>query len=115
MEYKKKELGNKLKNHINNIKLNPQQFIFKKSPCERLLQKIPTGINLTALKTTPVLIKDAFSKWPSFSKVLYANLDYDNLILYILFYTLFYKICGDNSIVAIAIVYVIEKILQYLR
>lgn len=36
MEYKRKELGTKMKNHINTIKLNPNQFIYAKTHCERL-------------------------------------------------------------------------------
>lgn len=33
MEIKKRQLSNKLKKHINDIKLNPNQFIKTKSAC----------------------------------------------------------------------------------
>lgn len=55
-----------------------------------------------------MLVKDAFAKWPSYTKVLYCNLDYDNLILYALLYILFVVATG-NSVISITLVYVIEK------
>ena len=114
MEMKKKALSNKLKSHIANIKLHAQTNIIEKNFFDRLIGKIPSGVNLTALKQIPMLVKDKYNRWPSFSKVLYCQLDYDNLILFILFYSLF-KWATGNSVISITLVYIIEKGLWFLR
>lgn len=103
-----------MKGYFSDIKLNPSTLIFNKNYFERLVGKIPSGVNLSALKGCPVLVKDAFARWPSFINVLYCKLDYDMLILYIMFFVLFDRVTG-NSVIAIAIVYIIEKLLSYFR
>lgn len=114
MEAKKEYLGNELKNYLEEVKKNPE-YVRDKTPLERLFQMIPNSMSLDSLKNVPLLVRDYFSKWPSFASVLYCQLDYQNLILYILFYTLFFKVTGNNSMVAIGIVYLIEKFLITLR
>ena len=60
------------------------------------------------------MIKDYFSSWPSFTSVLYCSLDYQNLILFILVFSLFDRVTG-NSIISIMITYIVEKLLKQLR
>ena len=61
-----------------------------------------------------MLVKDAFTKWPSLFKILYCNLDYDILILNIMLFNMWMVISG-SSIISIFIVYFIEKFLEKLR
>jgi membrane protein implicated in regulation of membrane protease activity len=65
-------------------------------------------------KPIPFLVKDFFSTWPSFTAALYCALDYQILILFILLFSLFDRIIG-SSIVSVAIIYIIEKMLSTLR
>ena len=60
------------------------------------------------------MIKDYFSSWPSFTSVLYCSLDYQNLILFILVFSLFDRVT-ENSIISIMITYIVEKLLKQLR
>jgi Meckelin (Transmembrane protein 67) len=46
--------------------------------------------------------------------VLYCSLDYQNLILFILVFSLFDRVTG-NSIISIMITYIVEKLLKQLR
>lgn len=46
--------------------------------------------------------------------MLYCSLDYQNLILFILVFSLFDRITG-NSIISIMITYMVEKLLKQLR
>jgi meckelin len=60
------------------------------------------------------VIADFFSSWPSFTSTMYCALDYQLVILYILVFSLFDRITG-SSVVAVFIVYVVEKILSKVR
>ena len=62
----------------------------------------------------PYLIKDYFASWPSFTKVLYCSLDYENVILFIMLFNLFDRVTG-SSIIAVTIVYFVEKVLSTIR
>jgi ABC-type uncharacterized transport system fused permease/ATPase subunit len=59
-------------------------------------------------KAIPYVVEDEFANWPSFTNVMYCSLDYQNLILFILVFFLFARITG-SSIVAVFIVYIVEK------
>lgn len=85
-----------------------------RSACERLFSRLPTEINLSSLTGIPYLIRDYFSKWPSFTKILYCSLDYQILILLILLFSLFDRVSG-SSIISIGIIYIIEKLLKGFR
>ena len=65
-------------------------------------------------RPVPYVVEDFFSSWPSFTNILYCSLDYQNLILFILGFCLFDRVTG-SSLIAIAIIYVIEKALSQLR
>ncbi len=110
VEFKRNRLHDQFKRLINNIKMNDKKFIVEKNPCERLLGLVPSGYNLAQLTDVALLVKDSFSKWPSYSKVLYCHLDYDILILNILFFNMF-DVASGNSIISLFIVYAIEKAL----
>ena len=60
------------------------------------------------------MVKDYFSTWPSFTNVLYCSLDYQNVIFFILLFSLFDRVTG-SSIIAVAIIYIIDKALSQLR
>jgi len=60
------------------------------------------------------VIADFFSSWPSFTSTMYCALDYQLVILYILVFSLFDRVTG-SSIVAVFIVYLVEKALWKLR
>jgi meckelin len=60
------------------------------------------------------VIADFFSSWPSFTSTMYCALDYQLVILYILLFSLFDRVTG-SSVVAVFIVYVVEKILSKVR
>jgi hypothetical protein len=65
-------------------------------------------------KPLPYVIADFFSSWPSFTSTMYCSLDYQLVILYILVFSLFDRVTG-SSVVAVFIVYVVEKILWKMR
>ena len=48
----------------------------ERGPFERLVRMMPGTVNLGAVNSIPYLIKDYFSKWPSFTNILYCSLDY---------------------------------------
>lgn len=93
---------------IFNIKSNDKKFIVEKNAFERLMGMIPSGQNLSALTDVGLLVKDSFLKWPSFAKVLFCNVDYDILIMNIMLFNMF-DVAIENSIIAIFLVYFIEK------
>lgn len=75
-EMKKVELANKLKRLIETIEARPVDFLFSRSPCERLLRSMPFKVDLNMKGGAPFLAKDYFVKWPSFTRMLYCHLDY---------------------------------------
>lgn len=88
--------------------------MIERSACERLIQSMPTRVNLSIANGLPYMVRDYFSKWPSFTSMMYCSLDYQNLILFILFFSLFDRLT-DSSIISLAIIYLIEKFLCFLR
>lgn len=114
MEARRKNLNEELKRVLSQIKTDPHKYIKQKGVCERLIKKIPEGVDLETLKDYPVLIDDRMMNFPSFTNILMCALDYDILLMNILFFTLF-KVVTGNSIVALLIVYVIEKAFLALR
>ena len=60
------------------------------------------------------MISDFFSSWPSFTSMMYCALDYQLVILYIMVFSLFDRVTG-SSVIAVFIVYVVEKALCKLR
>lgn len=89
-------------------------YLNERGPFERLFNMIPESVRLDDNKGIPYLIRDYFAKWPNYTKVLYCSLDYQNLILFVLFFSLFDRITG-NSIISIGIIYIIERMLRWLR
>jgi hypothetical protein len=67
------------------------------------------------LKDVALMVKDAFTKWPSFARVLYCNLDYENLIVKIMLFNFLYAITHKNTIVSIFVVYIIDVLFTRLR
>jgi hypothetical protein len=63
-------------------------------------------------KPLPYLVGDYFSSWPSFTNTLYCSLDYQNVILFILGFSLFDRVTG-STLIAVAIIYLIEKALDH--
>mmetsp|Transcript_23765 Transcript_23765/g.18156 ORF Transcript_23765/g.18156 Transcript_23765/m.18156 type:complete len:115 (-) Transcript_23765:16-360(-) len=94
--------------------MNDKKLIVEKWCCERLLGMVPSQVALTSLKEAGLLVKDYFTRWPSFAKVLYCTLDYQVLILNILIFNVIYALT-KNTIVSLFIVYFLEKMLMYLR
>ena len=113
-EIKKLALSTKLKQYINLVEQKPAEYVMERTACERLVKMMPTRVNLGAINGVPYLIRDYFSKWSSFTNILYCSLDYQNVILFILFFSLFDRLTG-NSIISLAIIYLIEKMLKYCR
>lgn len=65
-------------------------------------------------KPIPYLVGDFFSSWPSFTNVLYCSLDYQNVILFIMGFSLFDRITGGSTLISVLIIYLIEKALENL-
>mmetsp|Transcript_21841 Transcript_21841/g.21003 ORF Transcript_21841/g.21003 Transcript_21841/m.21003 type:complete len:111 (-) Transcript_21841:36-368(-) len=89
-------------------------MIVEKGCCERFLGMVPSSVNLSSLKEAGLLVKDYFTKWPSFARVLYCNLDYQILLLNILIFNGIFAI-WKNSMAALFVVYAVEKFLIKLR
>ena len=65
-------------------------------------------------KPLPYVIQDFFSSWPSFTSTMYCSLDYQLVILYCLIFSLFDRVTS-SSLVAVFIIYLVEKSLWKLR
>eukprot|EP00347_Sterkiella_histriomuscorum_P018733 403344384 len=113
-ECKKQQLSNQLKKVINEVYINKAQYIMERGCWERLLKRLPVEINLGALTGIPYLVRDMFSKWPNFTSILYCSLDYQIVILFIMFFSVFDRASG-SSIISIGIIYIIEKLLKTFR
>lgn len=60
------------------------------------------------------MVRDYFAKWPSFTSILYCSLDYQIVIIFIMFFSVFDRASG-SSIISIGIIYIIEKLLKMFR
>ena len=109
-EVKKLTLKDKLKNYVEQAEMNHSKFVIKRGACERLIKSKPAAVDLSSKVGIPFLVMDYFSKWPSFTSVLYCALDYQIVILEILLFSLFDRITG-SSVISVAIIYIIEKLL----
>ena len=94
--------------------MNKNQYVTERGFLERLVKSVPTTINMQAMTSIPYLVRDYFSKWPSYTTILYCSLDYQIVIMFILLFSLFDRVTG-SSIISIAIIYIIEKFLKYFR
>lgn len=84
----------------------------ERGPFERLVKMMPERVNLSSTANSiPYLVRDFFSKWPSFTSILYCSLDYQIVILFIMFFSVFDRITG-SSIISVGIIYIIEKFLK---
>lgn len=54
------------------------------------------------------LVKDPYASYPNFERVLYMSLDFELVLLYILWF-FFFDIYTQNAVLSIFLVYVIEK------
>ena len=67
-------------------------------------------------ESTPfILVKDSSWMWPSFNQILYSALDYEIVVLNILWFFLIDTLTGNNSMLAIFIVYVLERCILWFR
>ena len=99
---------------IYNTQQNDKKLVIEKNCCERLLNMVPGNANLSSLKEGALLIKDYFTTWPSFAKILYCTLDYEIMIMNILLFNVFYAMIR-SSMVSIFLIYIIEKLIMNLR
>lgn len=75
-EAKKLTLSSQLKIYIEKVEQNSKDFVLERGPFDRLVKMMPYDVKLTSMSGIPYLIKDYFSKWPSFTSILYCSLDY---------------------------------------
>jgi hypothetical protein len=61
-----------------------------------------------------LLVRDPYGTYPSFEGFLYMSLDYQLVILYILWF-FYITTQTENDVLAIFIVYLIEKVLYFIR
>jgi len=113
-EIKRFKLNDTLKKLINNASKESAKYIKIREPFERLVKMKPASIDIGITSKIPYFIKDYFEKWPSFTAILYCDLDYQILILFILTFSLFDRVSG-SSIISIGVIYIIEKLLASLR
>lgn len=64
---------------------------------------------------SPVIIQDLGEGSPSFVNMLYRDLDWAMLDLYIMLFMAFDELLVDNSMLAIFIVWIIERIIKEIR
>ena len=74
---------------------------------------LPEGVNITE-KGQPWLVRDKIPTYPSFISVLYCGINFKVLFLMIQVFTAvnFYV---ENTMITMLVVYILEKILQYVR
>jgi len=62
-----------------------------------------------------VVIKDPVEQYPSFVNVLYCSLDFSLVLLYIMLFYFLDMLFNGNSLLSIFAVYVVERVLRYIR
>jgi hypothetical protein len=78
---------------------------------------VPDQVEFTTqseAKTPFWLVKDPFAKYPNFEAVLYMSLDFQLVILYILWF-LFFDYYTNNAVLSVFLVYLIEKVIREIR
>jgi len=113
-ELKRFKLNDTMTKLISNASKESSKYVILREPFERLVKMKPNTIDIGITSKIPFFIKDYFEKWPSFTAVLYCDLDYQILILFILTFSLFDRVSG-SSIISIGVIYIIEKLLASLR
>lgn len=84
--------------------------------CQRLCKRVPEQVDIHATEgRTPFwLVRDPYASYPNFEKMLYMSLDFELVLLYIMWF-LFFEEYTENPLLAIALVYIMEKGLKQLR
>jgi len=62
-----------------------------------------------------VVVEDDHEDLPSFARLLYMDLDFAMLKLYILLFTAFDELLSNNSLLSLFLVYCIERLYRWLR
>lgn len=84
--------------------------------CQRLFKRVPDQVDIMASEgRSPFwLVKDPYASYPNFEKVLYMSLDFELVLLYILWF-IFLELYTENAVLSIFLVYLIEKAFRQLR
>ena len=62
-----------------------------------------------------MVIEDPVEQYPSFQNVLYCSLDLSLVLLYIMFFFFFDILFDGNGLLSVFAVYVVERLLRYVR
>ena len=84
--------------------------------CQRLCKKVPEQVDVHASEgRSPFwLVRDPFASYPNFERMLYMSLDFELVLLYIMWF-LTLETYTNNAVLSIALVYCIEKLFLKLR
>jgi hypothetical protein len=86
----------------------------QKTYMQRLLKQAPNSYDFDKMDSPCVLVQDSFLNSPNYEEFLYCYLDYDIVIVEILWWFFFDKILG-NPMIAVALTYLVERLLRYIR
>lgn len=112
MEYKKNKISEILKKHIGQ-KIS-RSNIKESDYWTRWAGATPDNLDVATMDS-PVIIQDLGEGSPSFVNMLYRDLDWAMLDLYIMLFMAFDELLVDNSMLAIFIVWIIERIIKEIR
>lgn len=62
-----------------------------------------------------VVVEDVHEDTPTFARLLYMDLDFDMLKLYVMLFTAFDELLSSNSLLSLFLVYCTERIYRWLR
>ena len=115
-ESKRRLINQKLVDTFNRQATRENKPIVSREWYERLFRSLPTGYDpLDDSEGNQIhLLLDPWENFPSFESVLYCDLDYDIVLLSILWFYFFDHFTG-NPMLSIALTFVIERILKYIR
>ncbi len=115
-EIKKREINTMLIQNFEKVESMKANIIFDRTWCQRLFKRAPEQFDVYGSDSQSpfMLIRDPNPANPNFVNFLYMSLDYQLVILYILWFYFFDYVTG-NSVLSLFFVYLIEKFLITLR
>ena len=112
-EYRKREINSYLKKLIGDYNILHNQ-IKDDNMCARMMRTPPDGIVVENMDKL-MLVRDNVERYPSFDRILYSNMDYQLVTLYVLWFIFLDDIFKHNTMLSLLGVYIVERILRKLR
>jgi hypothetical protein len=113
-EDKRLKLNKRLTDAFSKAQTADVRPIVEREWYERLFKSVPQSFDPVSSKDKLMLVQDASENFPTFEGMLYCELDYQIVLLNILWFYFFDHWTG-NSMLAITLTFCIERILRWVR